>query len=106
MVATINTTTAITQKRQGGDTKTYSPALILMQSAHQPDCRRIHTSEPCPLRIERLATSSIHHSGKRMPRRIRQSGNALRKLIRSLAAPGVVSGWEAKGQVQFPRTPP
>jgi hypothetical protein len=30
------------------------------------------TREPWPLRIERIATSSIHHWGKRMPRRIRQ----------------------------------
>jgi len=53
-----------------------------------------------------MATSSIHHWGKRMPRRIRQSGNALRKLIRSLAATGVVAGSEAKGQERFPRTSP
>jgi len=41
-----------------------------------------------------------------MPRRIRQSGSALRKLIRSVAAAGVVAGWEANGQEQFPRTTP
>ena len=35
-----------------------------------------------------------------------QSGNALRKLIRSLAEAGVVAGWEATGQERFPRTTP
>jgi hypothetical protein len=44
------------------------------------------------LRIARITISSIHHWGKRMPRRIRQSGSALRKLIRSLAAAGLVEG--------------
>jgi hypothetical protein len=68
--------------------------------------RSIPTREPWPLRIAKIATSSIHHWGKRIPRRIRQSGSALRKLIRSLAAAGVVAGWEAKGQVRFPRTTP
>jgi len=66
----------------------------------------IPTSEPWPLRIEKMATNSIHHWGRRMPRRIRQSGSALRKLIRSLAAAGVAAGWVAKGQVRFPRTTP
>ena len=64
------------------------------------------TSDPWPLRIERIATCSIHHWGKRMPRRIRKSGSAWRKLIRSPAAAGLVAGWEAKGQVRFPRTTP
>jgi hypothetical protein len=41
-----------------------------------------------------------------MPRRIRQSGTALRKLIRSLAATGVVAGSEAKDQVRLTRTTP
>jgi hypothetical protein len=41
-----------------------------------------------------------------MRRRIRQSGRALRKLIRSLAATGVLAGWEAKDQVRFPRKTP
>ena len=68
--------------------------------------RSIPTKEPWPLRIERMATSSIYHWGKRMPRRIRQSGSALRKLIRSLAAAGVVVGWEAKGQMWLPRAKP
>lgn len=54
-------------------------------------------SEPWPLWIERIATSSIHRCGKRIPRRIRQSGNALSKLIRSDAAAGFWSG-EANGQ--------
>ena len=36
---------------------------------------------------------------KRLPRRMRQSGSALRKLIRSLAAAGLSADWEAKGQV-------
>ena len=63
-------------------------------------------NEPWPLRIERIATtSSIHHCGKRIPRRIRQSGNALRKLIRSLAAAGLWSG-EANGQERVLRTKP
>ena len=43
--------------------------------------RSIPTTKPWPLRIERMATSSNHHWGKRIRRRIRQSGNALRKLI-------------------------
>ncbi len=41
--------------------------------------------------MARMATSSIHHCGKRTPRRMRQSGRALRKLIRSVAAVGVSS---------------
>jgi hypothetical protein len=45
--------------------------------------------------MARIATSSIHHCGKRTPRRIRQSGSALRKLIRSAAAAGL-SSEEAK----------
>jgi len=53
------------------------------------------SSEPWPLRMARIATSSIHHCGKRTPRRIRQSGSALRKLIRSAAAAGL-SSEEAK----------
>jgi hypothetical protein len=56
--------------------------------------------------MERIATNSIYHWGKRMPRRIRQSGSALRKLIRSPAAAGVMAGSEAKGQVRFPPSPP
>ena len=68
--------------------------------------RSMPTSEPWPLRIERMATSSIHHWGKRIPRRIRQSGSALRKLIRSLATTSVVAGWEAKGEELFPHTEP
>jgi hypothetical protein len=64
------------------------------------------TNEPWPLRIERIAISYIHHWEKRMQRRIRQSGSALRKLTRSLAAAGAVAGWEAKGQVRFPRSTP
>ena len=68
--------------------------------------RSIPTSEPWPLRIERMATSSIHHWGKRIPRRIRQSGNALRKLIKSLAAAGELAGSKANGQVRFPHTAP
>ncbi|MCP9860581.1 hypothetical protein [Cyanobium sp. Cruz-8H5] len=55
--------------------------------------------------MARIATSSIHHCEKRIPRRIRQSGNALRKLIRSLAAAGFWSG-EANGQEQVLRTKP
>ncbi len=42
--------------------------------------------------MARIATSSIHHCGKRTPRRMRQSGRALRKLIRSAAAAGFWSG--------------
>jgi hypothetical protein len=53
-----------------------------------------------------LPTSSIRHRGKRMPRRIRQSGSTLRKLIRSLAAAGVAAGWQAKGQDWLPLRPP
>lgn len=68
--------------------------------------RSIPTSEPWPLRIDRIAMSSIHHCGNRMPRRIRQSGSALRKLIRSLASAGVIAGSEAKGQSRFPRMKP
>ncbi len=44
-----------------------------------------------PQRIERMATKSIHYWGKRVPRRIRQSGSALRKLIRSLAVAGLAA---------------
>jgi len=65
--------------------------------------RSIPTSEPWPLMIERIATSSIHHCGKRTPRRMRQSGSALRKLIRSLVAPGVVAGCETEEEGQCPR---
>ena len=62
-------------------------------------------SEPWPLRMARIATSSIHHCGKRTPRRMRQSGNALRKLIRSSAAAGS-AGSDGKGAVRLPRTTP
>jgi len=51
-------------------------------------------------------SSSIYQCGKRMPRRIRQSGSALRNLIRSPAAAGLVAGSEANAQVRFPRTRP
>lgn len=67
--------------------------------------RSIPTREPWPLRIARIATSSIHHWGNRMPRRMRQSGKALRKLIRSVAAAGS-AGWDDNGAERFPRTPP
>lgn len=63
--------------------------------------RSIPTSEPWLLRIARIATSSIHHCGKRIPRRFRPSGNALRKLIRS-AAVNAVSSWDPKAKEQFP----
>ena len=63
------------------------------------------SSEPWPLRIERIATSSIHHCGKRMPRRMRQSGSVLRKLIRSVAAAWFWSG-EANGKERFLGTKP
>lgn len=67
--------------------------------------RSIPTREPWPLRMARIATSSIHHWENRMPRRMRQSGKALRKQIRSLAAAGS-AGREDNGAEQFPRTPP
>jgi hypothetical protein len=35
---------------------------------------------------------------------MRQWGSALKNLIRSLAAAGVVAGWKAKDRVRFPRT--
>ena len=57
--------------------------------------RSMPISEPWPLRMARIATRSIHHCGKRTPRRMRQSGNALRKLIRSVAAPGF---WRVEGK--------
>ena len=44
------------------------------------------------LRIVRIATSRIHHCGKRTTRRMRQSGSALRKLIRSVAEAWFWSG--------------
>jgi len=68
--------------------------------------RSIPINEPWPLRIERIATNSIHHWGKRMPLRMRQSGSALWKMIRSLAAAVVAAGWKAKNRVRFPRTAP
>jgi type I restriction enzyme R subunit len=43
---------------------------------------------------------------KTIPRRIGQSGSALRKLIRWLAAAGVAAGSKSKGEEQFPRRPP
>jgi len=42
--------------------------------------------------MARIATSSIHDCGQRIPRRRRQSGSALRKLIKSVAAAGLSSG--------------
>jgi hypothetical protein len=45
-------------------------------------------SETWFLRIARIATRSIHHWGKRMPRRMGDSGRSFRKLIRSFAAGG------------------
>ena len=63
------------------------------------------TREPWPLRMARIATSSIHHWGNRMPRRMRQSGRALWKLIRSVAAAGS-AGAEDNGVAQFPRSSP
>jgi hypothetical protein len=47
--------------------------------------RSMPRSKPWPLRMARIATNSIHHCGNRTPRRLRQSGNALRKGIRSVA---------------------
>lgn len=53
---------------------------------------------PARAPVKYFESALIFHWGKRMPRRIRYSGSALRKLIRSLAAAvGVIAGWEAKG---------
>jgi hypothetical protein len=41
--------------------------------------------------MTRIATSSIHNCGRRSPRRMRQPGSTLRKLIRSVAAVGIWS---------------
>lgn len=57
-----------------------------------------------PSGLSSLANNSIHHWGKRLPQRIRQSGNALRKPIRSPAAAGLVAGSEAKDQVRLPHS--
>jgi hypothetical protein len=54
--------------------------------------RFIPSSEPWLLSMARIANSSIHHCGWRIPRRRRQSGSALRKLIGSVAAAGFSSG--------------
>ena len=64
--------------------------------------RSIPTSEPWLIRIARISTSSMHHCGNRIPRRMRQSGSALRKLIRSVAVAGVAS-WDPKTEERFPR---
>ena len=61
------------------------------------------TSEPSLLRMAKMATISIHHCGNRMPRRMRQSGRALRKLIRSVVAAGS-GGADDNGLTRFPRT--
>jgi len=88
-------------------------------AARSASCGGVWQNAPCPSAshiycrrqpsakrsMERIATSSIHDCEKRMPRRIRQSGNALRKLIRSTASAGVSSG-EANGEVLLPRTNP
>ena len=42
--------------------------------------------------MARIATKGIHHYGNSTPLRIRQSGNSLRKLIRSVAPAGFWSG--------------
>ncbi len=49
-------------------------------------------SEPWPLRMARIASSSIDLCGKRPPWRMGQPGIALRKPIRSVAAAGFWSG--------------
>ena len=54
--------------------------------------RTIPSSEPWLLSMARIANSSIHHCGRRIPRLTQQSGNALRKLIGSVAAAGFPSG--------------
>ncbi len=51
------------------------------------------------------STSSIHHCGKRTPRRMRQTGSALRKPIRSFAAEGFWSG-VTNGERQDPTSKP
>jgi hypothetical protein len=53
-----------------------------------------------------MATSSIYQWEKRIPRRIWQSGSALRKLISSRAAAGEVASSEANGQMQLPHAAP
>jgi len=58
----------------------------------------IHNSEPWLFRNARIATNSIYHCRKRTSQRVRQSGNALRKLIRSAAAAGLWSGGVSKDQ--------
>jgi hypothetical protein len=63
-------------------------ALLLRRSLAARANLSMPISEPWLLRMARIATRSIHHWGKRMPRRMRQSGRALRKLIRSVAAAG------------------
>ena len=77
--------------------------LLLRRSLTASAKRSMPRSEPWPLRIARIATSSIHHWGKRIPRRMRQSGSALRKLIRSDAAAGV-SVVDAMREERFHRT--
>jgi len=64
--------------------------------------RSMPSSEPWPLRIARIATRSIHHCGIHTPRRMRQSGSALRKLIRSVAAAGLWTDGAGKDQVRVP----
>lgn len=67
-----------------------------------------------PLRGRLASTGSRRRAGRRRGKMaalmqrvgLWQFGSALRKLIRSLAAAGVVAGWEAKGEVRFPRTAP
>ncbi len=52
-----------------------------------------------------MATTSIHHCGKQIPRPMRQSGSALRKLFRSVAAAGFWCG-EANGEERLLGTKP
>ncbi len=72
-------------------------ALLLRRSLSDRAKRSMPKREPWLLKMARIATSSIHHCGNQMPRRMRQSGSALRKAIRLVAAEGVWSG-EAKGE--------
>ena len=81
-----------------------STEQLIQRLAVALDKSSIPISEPWLLRMARIATN-IHHCGKRMPRRIRHSDNALREPIRSVAAAGFGNG-QANGKERVLRTKP
>ncbi len=81
------------------------PKSVLRSSWSVWRCRYCF-AEACGLPNRSIATSSIHHYGKRMPRRIRQSGSALRKTDQITCSSRRGGALGGQGSERFPRTAP